>query len=503
MVILDTAVKRLAAGIGLASESITAYNTKRHKKNTESTPDNDATEACENTDHNVSEEDDPAQGQLEMEWELDEVQDELITGPTPNGIVSAGETMADQTDLAELFLHRHHSPPVHTSPGSLRLPYPVVIPQRRPKSRKRGFIRAYAPVLEDIGISQTAFIDFLETANASCQGSPWLHAINLASIGTFFIPSSTSIAVSIMISIATGVALRADGRRKSNIFFDRINEEFFRPRGLYCLVMTWKPELSGTIASFDLNSAIATCKEHDGSRMPKKMKRLFRSSDGKTCGELPFPETAPLLFPDLEELGSHRNEMGASMNKIKGRREFVEDYWDRRSRAKFIDENPQCDLNIAPIPEFTSRYANPTHRASSGSLLGFVTGGYVTGEELRQLRENTRRGPGFPRPTPGPLGRLASVVTARVDGTGRMTGGTRSPQCPDGGAREENNRDGSTLDLRERGSEGREGPLRASRKSPVAAGIQKLLQSDVLYLMIVNMPSEDEMAAARNSLQSE
>lgn len=33
-----------------------------------------------------------------------------------------------------------------------RLPCPVIIPQRRPESRDRGFVRAYAPNLVDSGI---------------------------------------------------------------------------------------------------------------------------------------------------------------------------------------------------------------------------------------------------------------------------------------------------------------------------------------------------------------
>jgi hypothetical protein len=58
------------------------------------------------------------------------------------------------------------------------------------------------------------FIDFLNTAEKACQGSPWLNAINLASIGTMWMPTVTGIAVSIAIQIATDVALAVDGRRK-------------------------------------------------------------------------------------------------------------------------------------------------------------------------------------------------------------------------------------------------------------------------------------------------
>ena len=42
-----------------------------------------------------------------------------------------------------------------------RLPCPVIIPQKRPRNKDRGFVRAYAPVMADCGISQDVFLKFL------------------------------------------------------------------------------------------------------------------------------------------------------------------------------------------------------------------------------------------------------------------------------------------------------------------------------------------------------
>ena len=47
-----------------------------------------------------------------------------------------------------------------------RLPCPVIVPQRRPRNKDRGFVRAYAPVLDDCGISQDVFLQFLEYLDA-------------------------------------------------------------------------------------------------------------------------------------------------------------------------------------------------------------------------------------------------------------------------------------------------------------------------------------------------
>lgn len=52
-----------------------------------------------------------------------------------------------------------------------RIPCPVIIPQRRPRNKDRGFVRAYSPVLDDCGISQDVFLKFLKNWLAASQVS--------------------------------------------------------------------------------------------------------------------------------------------------------------------------------------------------------------------------------------------------------------------------------------------------------------------------------------------
>ena len=52
---------------------------------------------------------------------------------------------------------------------SSKLQYPVIIPQRRPGSKIRGFVRAYAPVLADHDINQDTFLYFLKTFHKASQ----------------------------------------------------------------------------------------------------------------------------------------------------------------------------------------------------------------------------------------------------------------------------------------------------------------------------------------------
>jgi len=95
-----------------------------------------------------------------------------------------------------------------------RLPLPVIIPQRRPKDRTRGFIRAYTPILEGSGIDEATWLAFLDTFEKSSEASPWLNAINLASFATLMLPHAASILVSIAIQQTVKVAMDMQSRQR-------------------------------------------------------------------------------------------------------------------------------------------------------------------------------------------------------------------------------------------------------------------------------------------------
>lgn len=58
-------------------------------------------------------------------------------------------------------------PPPPPQPTSNKHPLacPVIIPQRRAKQRNRGFAPAYAPCLNDCGISEETFLQFIQHLN--------------------------------------------------------------------------------------------------------------------------------------------------------------------------------------------------------------------------------------------------------------------------------------------------------------------------------------------------
>ena len=103
----------------------------------------------------------------EHEWELDDTVHELSTRDSPPTYGHTASTRrADVDTLVAGFMAGHEQ-----RQGMGELPCPVIIPQRRPGSKSRGFVRAYAPVLNDCGIDEKTFMDFNKTFHKSSQVS--------------------------------------------------------------------------------------------------------------------------------------------------------------------------------------------------------------------------------------------------------------------------------------------------------------------------------------------
>lgn len=97
-----------------------------------------------------------------------------------------------------------------------RLPRAVVIPQRRPSDRARGFIRAYAPDLLRCGISQETFLRFIDNLNKSVASNPAVEAVNLAGEAVGAVPGSEFVgapAVGAALQVAAGAYKEVNARR--------------------------------------------------------------------------------------------------------------------------------------------------------------------------------------------------------------------------------------------------------------------------------------------------
>lgn len=107
-------------------------------------------------------------GDDETAWELDEMAERVAPpsyseneAPLAARNIEGGpnEDILKKEDGMIRDLVRMAGPPPQPIQ---RLPCPVIIPQRRPRNKDRGFVRAYAPVMEGCGVGQDVFLKFQE-----------------------------------------------------------------------------------------------------------------------------------------------------------------------------------------------------------------------------------------------------------------------------------------------------------------------------------------------------
>lgn len=132
---------------------------------------------------------------------------------SPNEEARALQQRAESA--VETFIRNNPRPETtHETMPKPRLTKPVVVPQRRPGNKERGFVKAYAPDLEAFGIDQSSFLEFIGAVNKAVQASKWLHAVQVAAFGTGFIPNHIALGVSAAVQVIAGIVAKTETRWK-------------------------------------------------------------------------------------------------------------------------------------------------------------------------------------------------------------------------------------------------------------------------------------------------
>ena len=164
---------------------------------------------------------DSAEENDEADWDLDEAAEEQIredlswtradvsTGDVP---YPAAEKMAHIDSIVQSFLDKH--PHSSDTKNTAELDCPVIIPQRRPGNRKRGFVHAYAPALADCGIDESTFSHFLKDLYRASQASKTLYAVDAGALIAGFVPEMTAAMTAGMVRAATRTAIEVQTRQR-------------------------------------------------------------------------------------------------------------------------------------------------------------------------------------------------------------------------------------------------------------------------------------------------
>ncbi|MCJ1435820.1 hypothetical protein MMC27_005196 [Xylographa pallens] len=423
-------VKSVGAGIGLATEAYAARKSSSASNTAVSQQNTTASCSSANEHDGEHEEDLPRTEDDEVDWDLDDAVGEQEGAEAEDK--ETGKTTMSVDHLVQIFV-KQHPPPAELGP--YELPCPVILPQRRPRDKSRGFVRAYAPVLSDCGIDEVTFMQFLKAFHQASKASPVFTVINIAANVVGNVPSVAAMVTSISVMVVVGVAKEIQSRARSNSFLDQLNEKFFQPRGLYCVIMTYKPESISSHETVDITKTIQSKIDPSGSGWHEKMNKM-KASSGKTYGELEMPLAASLIYPALDAAANATSDEKQKQNALK-------------KSQKFAGENMESSLSVPQTTEFASRYSDPNHAANNGSLISLVTGGNINPQPRRDDRRERHSGRREKR---------GGLISSMIRPTSATKGG--------------------------------------KKESP----IRRLLKKDVLYLMIVNMPTEEELSAAKEMI---
>ncbi|PWY86701.1 hypothetical protein BO70DRAFT_351296 [Aspergillus heteromorphus CBS 117.55] len=403
-------------------------------------------------------------------------------------------------------------------------PLPIVIPQQRPGSKGRGFIAAYAPSLESSGIDQWTFLQFLHDTNTALQGNKWLLGVSVVSGVASFSPEVISMAVATAIQVAATAANKAHIKYKTNATIDRYNEELFGPAGLYCMIMKYDPQDQedrrlrsaespvkqlGAFASrfqdsrtSSLRGSLSTLKSLSSrgsessqpSRNPLiKLGSKFQDPvSGQVQGSSSLPaEVAPLIYIDdrrefkemlrqattVESVPVGDEAAKRKKSKPMVAKAAIDDYLDRRARARYTTENEGDILNVPLTRGFENRYLDPNHPAVNGGLVGFLSGGHIQRDKGFMVRSALRQ--------------VEKDENEIRDRYYRELDDIERQNLPE----HEIERQRQECDRRyARPLQEYQGKRRALEQG------ERSIKKDILYLTIVNRPSDAELAAASERL---
>ena len=463
---MDT--KGIASGVGLASEAIADHKEKKEIKGRSPSPHPlGTTLSNEKSEKRYLDEDSSSDSEDddEAEWQLDDAAQDFSAPPTYDQIEK--DQVVDPDSIAKSFLKAHQ---ISSTPDAFReykpLPCPVILPQRRPKAKERGFVRAYAPVLDGCsGIDQKTFMDFLNAFDKASKASPVFDVINLACFAVGFVPNPIAMAVSTAVQVANRTGQELQSRYRRNTYLDQINETMFKPRGLYCMIMTYRPK-ADAVMSMNLqpsDQALAKVLSEPSSDLNAKLRKI-RLTSGAAEGEISLPEAAPLIYPALDNASEQMSE--SDKNILKSSSQFVNSYLDRKAHATYASSNPAYENSKLVVPEserqFKSKYADPNHPIHAGTIWGLVTGGRYGPVAEKRARKAQRR-----------AGYRGIQLTEEELNQAKM---------------------GRKLD-----------PSRSGKRKGLVGlaltPVKKAIQKDILYLTIVNLPSESEMLEIRQELE--
>ncbi|KAJ3735508.1 hypothetical protein DFJ43DRAFT_1036988 [Lentinula guzmanii] len=160
------------------------------------------------------------------------------------------------------------------------IPLPFCIPQVSVNPNDQStFARGYNDALNDIGIPQDVFLNFIDGLNMAIIASPPLRVVDMAGKIIGFIPYHWAMIAGALISTAAGVAMHVLSKTLTDRYLRAANLNLFKPRGLSVRLCT-TPAMFALLASSE-------------SKARSKLNKFGRGV-GSVLLKLPIPVINPI-----------------------------------------------------------------------------------------------------------------------------------------------------------------------------------------------------------------
>lgn len=140
-------------------------------------------------------------------------------------------------NLDEFLTFTHASQIQPTSTTLPRLSRPIAIPQLIPGPGK-PFSRAFPPALYPSGITQSAFLSYLDNLNIIASGTPPLRILGMTGGLIGMVPWHYAQLLSLGVQVAAKAGNRMYASARGDRFLAAVNRDFFAPRGLKVELIT-------------------------------------------------------------------------------------------------------------------------------------------------------------------------------------------------------------------------------------------------------------------------
>ncbi|KAK5316323.1 hypothetical protein LTR70_006277 [Exophiala xenobiotica] len=139
---------------------------------------------------------------------------------------------------------------------------------------------------------------FVESLHSALAVSRLLSVVYLGASAASVAPHGWAVLAGTVTQVIVGAAMKHQRRKRSHSYLDQINEQLFKLRGLYAVVMTYVPNAQRPVTSkqVNMNDLLAGKKRYNTSILGPKL------VEEESYGELELPDSASLVFPGVDKV---------------------------------------------------------------------------------------------------------------------------------------------------------------------------------------------------------